>query len=391
MGYLQKWGSELSKLNPVKTAQTSAPDTAAMDESQKKRDDEVRAMLEAEKAKAPVTAQTVNASTVAAPAAVQAGSVSGSQAEQDYKNAIAGNQINRSDIRNISGGGNVERAAVSTQQADAARNAQMQLLNQLIDPVTGQPVVSNTPESIALQRNTERAMAQQVGAAQMGGSNPALAARQATMNMSQISSEANAQQSMLQAAQRQQAIQQAAGITSDIRGTDLATQQLALEAQKTNIQAQEAAKGRQLEAEIRNAGYDFETLQRNAAAGDAAAAQLLQNFTADVDRKFNADTFNVQQTSDILKFNAKQQQEAELVNADNQLKARGMDDASRQALIAQLAGLNAEQMKYELAKYGVQTQVDTANAAAKNAMAGAVMGAVSGGAAAFVKAKSGGA
>jgi len=429
MGLLQDWGKKISDLNPVRTAQQKQPDQSAVAASQAALQAN-KSLAEAELAKAgpqagAVKAQAGQAALSAAPQKLAPATVTGqrtvtptglygSAAEQKYLNTVQGNQIQRGDVRQLSSGGlPATQAQIDVSQSNAAREQQQRLLEMLLAPQAGP-----TAEQQTMQRNADRAIAQQMGLAAAATGNPALAQRNASLAAAEIAGEATAQSAALGEQQRNKNLEIAANLTQGMRGTDLSAQELALKTQQANIATQEAEKSRALEAQIRNAGYDYEIVKRNADAGDAASLEMLGNARKDVDAQFAADQlnaanlldvskfnaatvnqaqqydvdaamksgqFNATQIQDMVKFNEQARLQTELANVDNQLKARGMDDTKRLEVIQLMSGMDQAAMQNEMARLGIRSSVDAANVAAKSAMTGAILQGVTGIGAAAVK------
>lgn len=417
MGYLQEWGGKIAKLNPVKTAQQKQADETKVQQSQNALLAN-KGLLEAELARKAATpqkvqAQNMQAATAAAPIQMQpstitgryditAPEVSGSAAENAYQEAVRSNQLQRSRIGQVDSGGRIQGMAnVDTALAQQSRAAQEQLLARLMGEQ-----VEPTEQIKLLQKAGDKAIAQQVGMAAASRGNPALAQRQAMINQTDIAGDVAGASAALSEQQRIKNMELASTLAGGMRAGDMQGGELQLKAQLANMAAQEAEKSRAMEAQITNAGYDFQVIKANADAGNAAAQELLANARRDAEAKMIAQQqsaqnaidigqfnvgqvnqarqfdiqqaqqsgqYNASQLNEMMRFNEQLRVSTELANIDAQLKARGVDDARRLEIIQMLSGLDSNALQNEMQRMGIRTAIDTANTASRNAMTGAIL------------------
>jgi predicted transcriptional regulator len=242
----------------------------------------------------------------------------------------------------------MERAqAASIQRGDeqGVRASQMGLAQAL------QAQADGTAPSLAemqLQRQNEQAVRQQLAlAGSQRGMTPAMAQRQAAINVGNLAAEQGARAAELRIQEQQAARAQLADVLGQTRGLDvnLATQQAQLDQQAALQNAsqfnQQAGAQAQLnqQATLANQGEFGQTSRFNAGQGlaaDTTNAQLgLQAGQFNVQAGQNAQQFNAKAADEMARFSADAGLRAQVANQAAKLQATGMD----QTQIARLLGL----------------------------------------------------
>lgn len=242
----------------------------------------------------------------------------------------------------------MERAqAASIQRGDeqGVRASQMGLAQAL------QAQADGTAPSLAemqLQRQNEQAVRQQLAlAGSQRGMTPAMAQRQAAINVGNLAAEQGARAAELRIQEQQAARAQLADVLGQTRGLDvnLATQQAQLDQQaglqnasQFNQQAGAQAQLNQ-QATLANQGEFGQTSRFNAQQGlvaDTTNAQLgMQADQFNVQAGQNAQQFNAKAADEMARFSADAGLRVQVANQAARLQATGMD----QAQIARLLGL----------------------------------------------------
>jgi hypothetical protein len=249
-----------------------------------------------------------------------------------------------------------EAAAIQRGDEQGVRASQMALAQAL------QAQADGTAPSLAemqLQRQNEQAIKQQLAlAGSQRGMTPAMAQRQAAMNIGNLAAEQGARAAELRIQEQQAARAQLADVLGQTRGMDvnLASQQAQLNQQAALQNAaqfnQQAGAQAQLQqqAALANQGEFGQTSRFNvgqALTADTTNAQLAQQAsTANASNALQAGQFNVTSGQNAQQFNAKAADEmarfsadaglrAQIANQAAQLQATGMD----QAQIARLLGI----------------------------------------------------
>lgn len=273
-----------------------------------------------ERVKAPSVGQ---AATVALPQEVRAGQVQAGTA-----------QAMTVDPAQIAAMERAQAAAIARGDEQAIRASQVGLAEAL------QAQAAGTGPSLAeqqLARQNELAVKQQLAlAGSQRGVTPAMAQRQAAMNISNLQAEQGARAAELRIQEQQAARAQLADVLGQTRGMDvnLATQQAQLQQQAALQNA----------AQFNQQNLQQAQLQQQAAL--ANQAELGQTSRFNVGQQLQAQTTNVGNALDAAKFSAGLQQQAQQFNAKAQDEmARFQADAGLRAQVAnQAAQLSATGM-----------------------------------------------
>jgi predicted XRE-type DNA-binding protein len=238
-----------------------------------------------------------------------------------------------------------QAAAIERGDEQGVRASQMALAQALEAQAAG------TAPSLAemqLQRQNEQAVRQQLAlAGSQRGMTPAMAQRQAAMNISNLAAEQGARAAEIRIQEQQAARAQLADVLGQTRGLDvnLATQQAQLEQQAALQNASQfnqqatAQAGLTQQAALANQGEFGQTSRFNVGqalqADTANAANALQAGQFNVTASQNAQQFNAKAADEMTRFRADAGLRAQVANQAAQLQATGMD----QAQIARLLGI----------------------------------------------------
>jgi len=315
-------------------------------------------------------------------AAVQAETQSTQQSTQDaaeaYRQAIANNQINRGDIRNVEGGAATTQVGLDQANADAMRARMAQQIGNMVD--ANGNVIYDPTKSAALTQlkyQDERARAAQAGLALAGGMNPALAQRLAAQQTA-ATSQATAQQAGLISMSEQEAKQRMYNeLVGSTRQQDLAQQQNQTQVGIANQAAALADSERALKASLANQGVDLEVVKARAAQGDAAALNILNAATTqiqnDAQRALSASIQNSQVGTQVSMQNADMQKQIDITNIANELTRRGMSQDMVRLYVASIQNQTNQMVQTAAQKLGIKTQQDMAAKARQDAITGNVI------------------
>jgi predicted XRE-type DNA-binding protein len=238
-----------------------------------------------------------------------------------------------------------QAAAIERGDEQGVRASQMALAQALEAQAAG------TGPSLAeqqLARQNEQAIKQQLAlAGSQRGMTPAMAQRQAAMNIGTLAAEQGARAAELRIQEQQAARAQLADVLGQTRGLDvnIASQQAQLQQQAALQNAaqfnQQASQQAQLEqqAGLANQGEFGQTQRFNVGtalqADTANIANALQASQFNVTAGQNAQQFNAKAADEMARFSADAGLRASIANQAAQLQATGMD----QAQIARLLGI----------------------------------------------------
>lgn len=279
-----------------------------------------------------------------------------------------------------------QAAAIDRGDEQGVRASQMALAQALEAQAAG------TAPSIAemqLQRQNEQAIKQQLAlAGSQRGMTPAMAQRQAAMNIGTLAAEQGARAAELRIQEQQAARAQLADVLGQTRGLDvnLATQQAQFQQQaalqnaaQANAQAQAQAQLAQ-EAALANQGEFGQTSRFNVGtalqADTANVANALQAAQFNVQTGQQAQQFNAKAADEMARFSADAGLRASIANQAAQLQATGMD----QAQIARLLGIEQASLQSvlqsETSKFTAEQGRLTAQQQANQGMAGNILSTV---------------
>lgn len=315
------------------------------------------------------------ATQIGMPEQVQAGQIQAGQAEAMMVDPAQIAALERA-----------QAAAIDRGDEQGVRASQMALAQALEAQAAG------TAPSLAemqLARQNEQAIKQQLAlAGSQRGMTPAMAQRQAAMNIGTLAAEQGARAAELRIQEQQAARAQLADVLGQTRGLDvnLATQQAQFQQQaglqnaaQANAQAQAQAQLAQ-QAALANQG-EFGTTQRfNVGAAQQAdtanIANALQASQFNVTTGQQAQQFNAKAADEMARFSADAGLRASIANQAAQLQATGMD----QAQVARLLGIEQASLQSvlqsETQKFTAEQERLTAQQKANQGMAGNILSTV---------------
>ena len=302
------------------------------------------------------------ASQVALPEQVQAGQIQAGQAEAMMVDPAQIAALERA-----------QAAAIERGDEQGVRASQMALAQALEAQAAG------TGPSLAeqqLARQNEQAIKQQLAlAGSQRGMTPAMAQRQAAMNIGTLAAEQGARAAELRIQEQQAARAQLADVLGQTRGLDvnIASQQAQLQQQAALQNAaqfnQQASQQAQLEqqAGLANQGEFGQTQRFNVGtalqADTANVANALQASQFNVTAGQNAQQFNAKAADEMARFSADAGLRASIANQAAQLQATGMDQAQiarllgiEQASLSSVLSSETEKFKAEQARLTGQQQ-----------------------------------
>ena len=324
--------------------------------------------------------------TVAAPQVGAASQIAMPEQVQAQQIAAGQAQAMMIDPAQIAALERAQAAAIQRGDEQGVRASQMALAQALEAQAAG------TGPSLAeqqLARQNEQAIKQQLAlAGSQRGMTPAMAQRQAAMNIGTLAADQGARAAELRIQEQQAARAQLADVLGQTRGLDvnIASQQAQLQQQaalqnaaQANAQAQAQAQLAQ-QAGLANQGEFGQTERFN-------VGTALQADTANVANALQASQFNVTTGQQALQFNAKAADEmarfeadaglrASIANQAAQLQATGMD----QAQIARLLGIEQASLgavlQSEASKFTAEQARLTGQKAADQNMGGNILSTV---------------
>jgi hypothetical protein len=305
------------------------------------------------------------ASTISMPEQVQAERIAAGQAEAMMIDPAQIAALERA-----------QAAAIERGDEQGVRASQMALAQALEAQAAG------TGPSLAeqqLARQNEQAIKQQLAlAGSQRGMTPAMAQRQAAMNIGTLAAEQGARAAELRIQEQQAARAQLADVLGQTRGMDvnLASQQAQLQQQAALQNAaqfnQQAGAQAQLQqqAALANQGEFGQTqrfnVQSEQQAATANAANALQAGQFNVTAGQNAQQFNAKAADEMARFSADAGLRASIANQAAQLQATGMDQTQiarllgiEQASLAAVLTSETEKAKAEQARLSAQKAADT--------------------------------
>ena len=314
------------------------------------------------------------ASTISAPQQVQAQQIAAGLAQSQNVSAAQIAPVQQAQAAIIE---RADEQAIRAQQAGLANALQAQ--------------AAGTAPSLAeqqLARQNEQAVRQQLAlAGSQRGITPAMAQRQAAMNIASLSAEQGQRAAELRIQEQQAARGQLADVLGQTRNMDvnLAGQQAQFQQQaglqNAETDAQRALAQAQLTQQAGlanqsefgttsrfNVGTDLQAQQSNAQLGLAAQ-------TTNAGNVMQAQQFNAKAADEMARFNADAGLRVQIANQAAELQARGMDNAQ----IAQYLGIEQASLSSVLSSQGQQFASEqarqNAQGAAKTQMLGNVIGA----------------
>lgn len=281
-----------------------------------------------------------NASRISLPQEVEAERIAVAQAQMQQAEAARIAELERA-----------QAAAIQRGDEQGVRASQMQLAEALQSQASG---AGPSIAEMQLQRQNEQAIRQQLAlAGSQRGMTPAMAQRQAAINVANLSSEQGARAAELRIQEQQAARSQLADVLGQTRTMDvnLAAQQAQLDQQAVLQNAAQANQQATTQAQLAqqvalaNQGEFGQTSRFN-------VEQALKASTANAANALQSDQFNVTANQGAQQFNAKAQDEmnrfktdaglrASIANQAAKLQATGMD----QAQTAKLLGIEQQSLQ----------------------------------------------